>query len=101
MLVVRFKLVCLPGKTEEVMAALRHVIAPSRGLAGVIHFDIGRDLFDENAFIATEVFEDMPALERQEAQAEVARVIGMLEHAAAKPPEATIYEVSSAKPWGE
>jgi quinol monooxygenase YgiN len=83
------------------MAALKDVITPSRALPGVISFDIGRDLTDPNAFIATEVFDDEAALERQEAQAEVQRVVAMLEHSVAAPPEATIYEVASAKAWGE
>src|SRR5438132_9490131 len=55
-----------PEKTEQVMAALRVVIAPARGAEGVIRFDIARDLTDPNSFIATEVFEDEAARERQE-----------------------------------
>ena len=100
MLIIRFKLQCQPEKTEQVMAALKDVITPSRGLSGVLNFDIGRDLIDPNSFIATEVFEDNEALERQEAQAEVQKVISLLEDSVTAPPEATIYEVASAKLWG-
>jgi quinol monooxygenase YgiN len=73
MIVVRFKLRSQADKSEQVMAALKDVIAPSRALRGVISFDIGRDLGDSNAFIATEVFVDRAALERHESLPEVAR----------------------------
>jgi hypothetical protein len=63
MIVVRFKVECQPEKAEQVREALEQVIAPSRALAGVISFDIGRDLADPSAFVATEVFEDRAALD--------------------------------------
>jgi quinol monooxygenase YgiN len=97
MIVVRFKMQCKPEKTEQVMAALKNVIAPSRKTDGVINFDIGRDLSDPNAFIATEVFDDHAALERQESLAQVATVMALFETALVSEPEATIYEVSSAE----
>jgi quinol monooxygenase YgiN len=100
MIVVRFKVQLKPDKVEEVLPAFKDVIAPSRALAGVISFDIGRDLTDPNAIIATEVFEDRAALDRQESQAEVARVIGLLGDSAAAEPEATIFHVSSSEPHG-
>jgi quinol monooxygenase YgiN len=56
MIVLRFKVQCQPHKTEQVMAALTEVIAPSRAVTGVISFDIARDLANPNSFIATEVF---------------------------------------------
>lgn len=82
------------------MAAFREVISPSRAVEGVISFDIALDLSDPNSFIATEVFEDRVALERQESLAEVQKVIGGLEEMIAAPPEATIFNVSSSEPWG-
>ncbi len=100
MIVVRFKVRCRPDRTEDVRAAMEAVIGPSRALEGVHHFDIGRCLDDENALIATEVFADRAALERQEAQPEVAAVLGLLEDALAAEPEATIFEVSAAVPYG-
>lgn len=48
------------------MAAMEQVIAPSRALVGVVSFDIGRDLTEPDSLIATEVFEDRAALDRQE-----------------------------------
>ena len=100
MIVVRFKMECQPGKTEQVMAALEEVIAPSRAVDGVISFDIARDLADPDSFIATEVFEDRAALERQESLPEVEKTLSVLEESLAAEPEATIFHVSSSEPWG-
>jgi quinol monooxygenase YgiN len=101
MIVVRFKVQCQPGKADQVMAAFQDVVAPSRAVSGVVSFDIGRDVTDADAFIATEVFEDRAALERQEALPEVAKVLGVLEESLAGEPEATIFNVSSSEPWGD
>ena len=67
MIVVRFKLRCSPDKAEEVGALLAAVQSASQAVPGVITFDIGRDLLDADAFIATDVFDDRAALDRQEA----------------------------------
>jgi len=101
MVVVRFRVECQPEKTEQVRKALEDVIAPSRALEGVISFDIGRDLTNPDAFIATEVFEDRAALDRQESQAEVARALGVLEESLVAAPEATIFHVSASEPHGD
>jgi quinol monooxygenase YgiN len=100
MIVVRFKVTCQAGKTEPLIAAFRKVIAASRPLEGVVSFDIARDLADPNCFIATEVFADKAALDRQEALPEVQETIGMLDDILAGAPEATIFHVSSSEPWG-
>jgi quinol monooxygenase YgiN len=97
MVVVRFRVRCQPGKAEEVMAALKDVVPPSRELDGVISFDIGRDVTDPDVFIATEVFEDRAALDRQESLPEVARAIGVFEQSLATEPEETIFHVSSSE----
>ncbi len=73
MLVLRFKVQCQPEKTEDVIAAMSEVIAPARATDGVISFDIARDLTDPNSLIATEVFEDEAARERQESLPQVAK----------------------------
>jgi quinol monooxygenase YgiN len=52
-------------------------------------------------FIATEVFADRAALKRQESLPEVNKVIKLLPDVLAAEPEATIYNVSSAEPWGD
>ena len=101
MIVVRFRVECKPEKTEQVMAVFKDVIGPSRAVDGVVSFDIGRDLANPNSFIATEVFEDRAALERQESLPEVAKTLGVLEESLAAKPEATIFHVSSSEPWGE
>jgi quinol monooxygenase YgiN len=100
MIVVRFKMQCRPESTGQVMEALQGVLAASRRLDGVTFFDIARDIGDDNCFIATEVFEDRAALERQESLPEVAKALQVLEASLAEEPEATIYHISSAEPWG-
>lgn len=100
MIVVRFRVTARPDKRDQLRDALAAVVAPSRRVAGVLSFDIAQDLTDPGAFIATEVFEDRAALERQEALPEVQTVLALLPGAVASEPEATIYEVSSSEPWG-
>jgi quinol monooxygenase YgiN len=96
-LVVRFKVRAQPDRSEELAAALAAVVEASRTLPGVLHFDVARDLTDDNAFVATEVFEDRAAMEGQEALPEVANAVALLQGgAAAAAPEWTIYDVASA-----
>jgi quinol monooxygenase YgiN len=42
------------------------VVSRSRGVEGVLSFDVGRDLTDPHGFVATEGFADRAALDRQE-----------------------------------
>jgi quinol monooxygenase YgiN len=98
MIVVRFKLQCQPEKTDEVIAALSEVVAPARATAGVISFDVARDITNPNSLIATEVFEDEAARERQEGLPQVGKVMALLPQSVAAPPEATVYHVSSHEP---
>jgi quinol monooxygenase YgiN len=98
MIVLRFKLQCQPQKTEQVVAALSEVIAPARATTGVISFDIARDLSDPNSLIATEVFEDEAARERQESLPQVGKVMALLPESVTAPPDATVYHVSSCEP---
>jgi quinol monooxygenase YgiN len=101
MIVVRFKVKCQPEKSEQLRAAFEAVVGPSRTVEGVLNFDIAQDLTDPDAFIATEVFADRAALERQESLPEVKNVVELLPDVLAAEPEATIYNVSSAEPWGD
>jgi quinol monooxygenase YgiN len=97
MIIVRVKLHCQPGQTENVVAACERMVAASRPLPGVIHFDVARDLTDSNALIATEIYQDREALERQESLAEVASVVGLIRGGALTgAPEWTQYEVASS-----
>jgi quinol monooxygenase YgiN len=100
MIVVRFKVQCRPDETDQVMAVLAKVIPPSRALEGVVSFDIGRDLADPNSFVATEVFEDRAALDRQESLPEVGAALAVLGESLVAEPEATIFHVSSSEPHG-
>jgi len=79
MIVVRFKVQCQPDRTEDVVAAMQGVVGAARSLPGVIHFDIARDLADSNALIATEVFQDSEAMEREESLPEVAKVVELMQ----------------------
>ena len=98
MLIVRFKVDCQADRAEEMAAAMAGVARAGRELPGVIHFDIGRDLTNPNAFIATEVFEDRAAMDREEKIPEVAVVIQLMgDGALAGPPEWTIFEVASSE----
>ena len=98
MIVVRFRVKCRPGKSGPLVAAFKEIITASRPLDGVVSFDIGQDLADPDAFIATEVFTDKVALALQEELAEVQRAMGLMEDVLAEPPETTIYHIASSEP---
>ncbi len=100
MIVVRFKVKCKAERADELRSAFEAVVAPSRTVEGVLNFDIAQDIIDPNSFIATEVFADRLALDRQESLPEVQNVIALLPNVLAAAPEATVYEVSSSKAWG-
>ena len=96
-IVIRFKAQLQPGRVDETLEAFAAVAPASRAIDGVISFDVGRDVNDPNAIVAVEVFADEAARERQEAQPEVARVMGLLPDVLAAPPEATVFHVSAAE----
>ena len=97
MIVVRFKVKCLPEKTDQALAAFREIVATSRPLAGVINFDMGRDITDPDSFIALEVFADRAALDRQESLPVVQKTMGLFQELLVGEPEATIFHVSSSE----
>jgi quinol monooxygenase YgiN len=96
MVIMRFKVKVQPERAEEVRAALAAVIEPSRELDGVIHVDIARDLSDPSSFIATEVYEDEAALERQEALPEVEAALALIRECTVER-EATLYRVTASE----
>lgn len=98
MIVLRFKVQCQPDKTRNVSDAMVDVVRASRGLPGVVHFDVATDLTDHNTLIATEVFENVNARKAQEALPEVAKVMSLLPVSLATPPEATLFHVASSEP---
>ncbi len=101
MIALRFRMQCKPERAEQVAELLSQVVPPSRAISGVISFDIGRDLVDPNVFIATEVFEDLAALDLQEELPEVGLAMSVLEGALAAEPEATLYVISRTEPYGD
>ena len=94
MIILRFKIRSNPGKSDELMAALAEIITPARATEGVINFDIARVLLDPDAFIATAVYEDGAALERQESAPAVHRAMALFAESLAAPPERTIFDAS-------
>jgi quinol monooxygenase YgiN len=98
MIVARFKVQCRPEHTEEMGAAIAAVEAPSREIPGVVHFDAARSLTDPDTFVVIEVFEDRHALERQNAQGEVAKVLTLIEAGALTGAfEWTVWETSATE----
>ncbi len=94
MVILRFKIRSKADKSDELMAALAEIITPARATEGVINFDIARVLPEPDSFIATAVYEDGAALERQESLPQVHRVMAMLPESLVAPPERTIFEAS-------
>jgi len=94
MLILRQKMRAKPDKSDELMDALAEIITPARATEGVISLDIARVLTEPDSFIATVVYEDGAALERQESLPEVHKVIEILPGSLAAPLERTIYDAS-------
>jgi quinol monooxygenase YgiN len=94
MVILRFKIRSKADKSDQLMAALAEIITPARATEGVVNFDIARILLEPDSFIATAVYEDGAALERQESLPQVHRVMAMLPESLVAPPERTIFEAS-------
>ena len=94
MVILRFKIRSKPDKSDELMAALAEIIAPARATEGVVDFDIARVLGDPDSFIATAIYEDGDALERQKSLPEVHRVMAMLPESLVAAPERTIFDAA-------
>ena len=94
MLILRQKMIAKPDKSDQLMAALKEIITPARNMEGVISLDIARVLLEPDSFIATAVYGDAAALERQEARPEVHTVMAMLSESLAAPLERTIFDAS-------
>ena len=94
MIILRQRMRSKPDKRAEVTAALAAIMAPARGTHGVISLDIARDLLDPDAFVATGIYEDGAALERQESAPEVHTAMAMFSESLIAPPERTIYDAS-------
>ncbi len=99
MIVVRFKMRSHPEKVDELRSLLTSVAVASQSVEGLVSFDIGQDVTDPSCFVATEVFADREALDRQESLPEVAAAMAAFDEALAAEPEATIFHVASAEPY--
>ena len=97
MLIVRFAFKCQSGRGDEAAAALVPVVAASRALAGVISIDIARDITDPDAFIATEIYEDRVALQRQEALPETIAALATLKGGLIAESDALIHYVERSE----
>jgi quinol monooxygenase YgiN len=94
MIILRQKMRSKPDKSNDLMAALAAIVPGARATQGVISLDIARDLLDPVAFIATGVYENGAALERQESAPEVHSAMAMFSELLAAPPERMIYDAS-------
>jgi len=94
MLILRQKMVAKPDKRDELGAALAEIMGPGRAVEGVISLDIANVLHEPDAFIATVVYEDAAAIERQESRPEVHKVMAILPESLAAPLERTIFDAS-------
>jgi quinol monooxygenase YgiN len=94
MLILRQKMVAKPDKSDELGEALAAIIGPGRTVEGVISLDIARVLHQPDAFIATVVYDDAAAIERQESRPEVSKVVELLPQALAAPLERTFYDAA-------
>ena len=94
MIILRQQMRSKSERTDDVLAALAAIIPGARATQGVISLDIARDLLDPDSFVATGIYEDGAALERQESAPEVHRAMAMFSEALAAPPDRTIYDAS-------
>ena len=94
MVILRFKVHSKPERSDELLLVLAEIIPAARATEGVINFDIARTLDDPDSFIATVVYDDGAALERQEAVAEVHRAMAIFPDSLVAPPERTIFDAS-------
>jgi quinol monooxygenase YgiN len=94
MIILRFKVHSKPEKSDELIAVLAEIIPAARATEGVINFDIARTLDDPDSFIATAVYDDGAALQRQESAPEVHRAMAIFPESLVAPPERTIFDAS-------
>jgi quinol monooxygenase YgiN len=96
-IIVRFWFRTHPGRGDDAVAALTPVIEASRALPGVISIDFGRDIIDADAFIATELYEDRAALDRQEALPETIQALATLKDGIIAESDALIHHVERSE----
>jgi quinol monooxygenase YgiN len=94
MVILRFKVQSKPEKSDELLAVLSEIIRAARTTEGVINFDFARTLDTPDSFIATAVYDDGAALERQESAPEVHRAMAIFPETLVAAPERTIFDAS-------
>jgi quinol monooxygenase YgiN len=94
MIILRQQMRSKPERTEDVWAALAAIVPGARATPGVITLDIARDLLDPDSFVATAVYDDAAAVERQESAPEVHAAMSMFRDALAAPPDRKFYDAS-------
>ena len=94
MVILRQQMRSKPERTDDVLAALAAIIPDARATQGVISLDVARDLLDPDSFVATGIYEDGAALERQESAPAVHRAMAMFSEALAAPPDRMVYDAS-------
>ena len=94
MVILRQQMRSKPGRTDDVWAALAAIIPGARTTPGVISLDIARDLLDPDSFIATGIYEDGAALERQESAPGGPHGDGDVFGSAGSAADRTIYDAS-------
>jgi quinol monooxygenase YgiN len=92
MVILRQRMRAKPERIDDVSSALAAIIPAARATQGVISFDIAGDLLDPDSFVATGIYEDGAALERQESAPEVHKAMAMFAEGLAAPPDRTIYD---------
>ena len=97
MIIVRFAFRCHPGRADDAVAALIPVVAASRALRGVISIYFARDITDSDAFVATEIYEDRAALDRQMALPETVAGLAALRNGIRAESDARIHHVSRSE----
>jgi quinol monooxygenase YgiN len=94
LVILRFKVQSKPEKSDELLAVLAEIIPGARATDGVINFDIASSVDNPDSFIATGVYDDSAALERQESAPEVHRAMAIFPDSLVAPPERTIFDAS-------
>jgi quinol monooxygenase YgiN len=94
MVILRQQMRSKPERTDEVWAALAAIIPEARATRGVVSLDIASDLLDPDSFVATGVYEDAAAVERQESTPEVHAAMAIFPDALAAPPDRKFYDAS-------
>ena len=71
MVILRQRMRSKPERADDVSSALAAISLAARATQGVISLDIAGDLLEPGSFVATGVYEDSAAIERQESAPEV------------------------------